>query len=79
VSTVHSGIPEVVRHGETGLLGPEGDRTALAANLRMLLVDEALRARLGARAKEHAAVHFDLVTQTRLLEDLYDEVSRPPR
>lgn len=71
VSTVHSGIPEVVVHGETGLLGPEGDRDALAANLRSLLTDDDLRGRLGARAKEFADTHFDLATQTRLLEDLY--------
>ena len=30
VSTLHSGIPEAVEDGKTGLLGPEGDRAALA-------------------------------------------------
>jgi glycosyltransferase involved in cell wall biosynthesis len=74
VSTVHSGIPEVVLHGETGLLGPEGDRDALAANLRTLLADDELRVRLGARAKEFADANFDLATQTRLLEDLYSSL-----
>jgi colanic acid/amylovoran biosynthesis glycosyltransferase len=72
VSTVHSGIPEVVVPGETGLLGPEGDRAALTGNLRTLLADDALRARMGARAKQHADAHFDLATQTRLLEEIYD-------
>jgi glycosyltransferase involved in cell wall biosynthesis len=75
VSTVHSGIPEVVVHGETGLLGAEGDRAALAANLRALLADDTLRAEMGARAKEHADAHFDLATQTRLLEEIYDSVT----
>jgi colanic acid/amylovoran biosynthesis glycosyltransferase len=75
VSTVHSGIPEAVIDGETGLLGPEGDREALAANLRTLLTDDALRARLGAQAKEFADANFDLVTQTGLLEDLYSLVA----
>lgn len=75
VSTVHSGIPEVVVHGETGLLGPEGDPGALAANLRTLLTDDDLRARLGARAREHADATFDLATQTRRLEDLYSVVT----
>ena len=74
VSTVHSGIPEVVVDGETGLLGPEGDSDALAGNLRRLLTDEALRSRLGAAAREHADANFDLVTQTGLLEDLYDSL-----
>ncbi|WP_233604190.1 glycosyltransferase [Micromonospora sp. HM5-17] len=74
VSTYHSGIPEAVRHGETGLLGAEGDRAALAANLRRLLTDDDLRVRLGDRARRHVAAHFDLATQSRRLEELYDRL-----
>jgi glycosyltransferase involved in cell wall biosynthesis len=74
VATRHSGIPEAVRHGETGLLGPERDRAALAANLRALLGDDALRERLGRQARLHVATHFDLARQTRRLEDLYDSL-----
>ena len=76
VSTRHSGIPEAVVHGETGLLGAEGDRVALAAHLRLLLSDADLRERLGRRAREHVEEHFDLAVQTRRLEDLYDLVTR---
>lgn len=36
------GIPETVRHEQTGLLGPVGDSEALRANIERLLVDEAL-------------------------------------
>ena len=75
VSTRHSGIPEVVLHGQTGLLGAEGDRDALARNIRTLLTDDALRARLGEQARRHADASFDLATQTRQLEDLYDMVT----
>jgi colanic acid/amylovoran biosynthesis glycosyltransferase len=74
VSTVHSGIPEAVVHGETGLLCAEGDRAALAANIRRLLDDDDLRLRLSEQARVHAGRHFDLATQTGLLEDLYDRV-----
>ena len=80
VATVHSGIPEAVVDGTTGLLGAEGDREALAANLRKLLDDPALRRGMGAAARAHAVANFDVTTQTRRLEDLYDEVvtgSRP--
>ncbi|OKI53579.1 glycosyltransferase [Micromonospora sp. CB01531] len=73
VATYHSGIPEAVRHGETGLLSAERDRTALAAHLDTLLGDEALRSRLGTAARAHVETHFDLHRQTRLLEELYDE------
>jgi glycosyltransferase involved in cell wall biosynthesis len=79
VSTRHSGIPELVRHEETGLLCAEGDVAALASNLRRLLDDDDLRVRLGDRAKAYADAHFDLATQTSALEDLYDAlVIAPP-
>lgn len=72
VATRHSGIPEIVKHGETGLLGAEGDRAALAANIRTLLADAVLREKLGERAKRAADTDFDLATQTALLEEFYD-------
>jgi colanic acid/amylovoran biosynthesis glycosyltransferase len=75
VSTVHSGIPEAVLDGTTGLLGPERDVAALARNIAALLADEGLRERLGKAAKDHIATHFDLDIQSRRLEDMYDEVA----
>ncbi|WP_127506045.1 glycosyltransferase [Actinoplanes solisilvae] len=73
VSTVHSGIPEAVDDGVTGLLGPEGDRDALAANLRKLLDDPDLRTSMGAAARARAEANFDVVKQSHGLESLYDE------
>jgi glycosyltransferase involved in cell wall biosynthesis len=75
VATRHSGIPEAVSDGETGLLCAEGDRTALAAGMTRLLTDEPLRQRLGRQARALAEAKFDLATQTRRLEKLYDEVA----
>ncbi|GIF47024.1 glycosyltransferase involved in cell wall biosynthesis [Asanoa ferruginea] len=74
VSTYHGGIPEAVSHGETGLLVAEGDPAGLADCIRRLLADEQLRVRLGSQARRNAEAHFDLATQTRLLEDLYESV-----
>jgi colanic acid/amylovoran biosynthesis glycosyltransferase len=75
VSTRHSGIPEAVVHGETGLLGAEGDHIALAAHLRTLLTDDVLRDRMGRQARAHVQKYFDIAAQTARLEDLYDMVS----
>jgi colanic acid/amylovoran biosynthesis glycosyltransferase len=75
VSTRHSGIPEAVVHGETGLLGAEGDSTATAHHIQKLLGNPALRERLGRQARVHVETHFDLLRQSRRLEDLYDAVS----
>ncbi|GAA3334769.1 glycosyltransferase [Amorphoplanes nipponensis] len=75
ISTYHSGIPEAVVPGETGLLCPEGDRGALAAAIRRLLTDDELRARLGREARRHTEAHFDLDKQTERLQELYEAVS----
>jgi glycosyltransferase involved in cell wall biosynthesis len=75
VATRHSGIPEAVTDGETGLLSAEGDRPALAANLARLLADDSLCERLGKQARTLMESTFDLVKQTGRLEDLYDEVT----
>ena len=75
ISTYHSGIPEAVVHGETGLLCKEGDRSSLAGSIQQLLTDDALRTRLGRQARRHVEDHFDLTKQTRLLEELYETVA----
>jgi glycosyltransferase involved in cell wall biosynthesis len=48
------GLRESVRNGETGLLVPHGDVAALAAGLRTLTRDGALRSRLGRGARAFA-------------------------
>jgi len=75
VSTRHSGIPEAVIHGETGLLGAEGDSTATAHCIQKLLGNPGLRERLGRRARAHVEAHFNLRRQSAQLEDLYDALS----
>ncbi|MBM2615969.1 glycosyltransferase [Actinoplanes sp. LDG1-06] len=72
VSTRHSGIPEAVTDGVTGLLGDEGDRGALTANLRKLLDDQDLQTAYGTAARARAEADFDVVKQSHRLEDIYD-------
>jgi glycosyltransferase involved in cell wall biosynthesis len=47
----------LLRDGETGLVVPPGDAGALAAALRRLHDDAALRARLGAAGRAAVAAH----------------------
>jgi glycosyltransferase involved in cell wall biosynthesis len=54
IATSVGGVPEIVTHGENGLLVPPGDPAALAAAIRRFLADDALRARLTAAAAPSA-------------------------
>lgn len=75
VATRHSGIPEAVSDGVTGLLCPEADPAALAQAIGRLLGDAPLRRRLGAQGHRRVVEQFDLAEQTRRLERLYDEAA----
>ncbi|MBM3152718.1 MAG: glycosyltransferase family 4 protein [Chloroflexi bacterium] len=66
VATDVPGCRDAVRHGETGLLVPLKDPAALAAALRQLAQDPALRLRMGAAGREMAAVEF---STTRVNEE----------
>jgi glycosyltransferase involved in cell wall biosynthesis len=54
VATRVGGIPEMIRHSETGLLYRPGDVEALTSALELILSDPGLRQRLGNRARERA-------------------------
>ncbi len=47
------GIPDLILHENTGLLVPPADPPALAAGLRRLMADYALRRRLGENGRRH--------------------------
>jgi 2-deoxystreptamine N-acetyl-D-glucosaminyltransferase/2-deoxystreptamine glucosyltransferase len=71
------GIPEVVRHGETGLLVPPGDVGALAAALDLLAGDPVLRARLAAGARARSA-DYGWPALTARVAGVYDRVLGVP-
>ncbi len=58
IGTRISGVPEIIQDGETGFVVPVGDAGALAELLLILVEDGALRARLGAAAREWVAATF---------------------
>ena len=70
VSTRHSGIPEAVEHGRTGLLVPPRDSRALADALARLIADENLRVRLGRSGRSIVVEAFDVgANVTKLLAE----------
>jgi len=70
----HAGIPEIVKHGETGLLYPEGDVDGLAVGLLRFLREDAFWRAAGRAAARRVGEHFDIDSQGAKLEEIYDEV-----
>nr|MCU0636841.1 glycosyltransferase [Gemmatimonadaceae bacterium] len=60
VATSVGGVAELVVHGETGLLVPPADASALASAIRTLAADPVLAGRLVLLARERLARDFDL-------------------
>lgn len=75
VSSRHGGISEAVEEGVTGFLAPERDYGALAAGVATLLSDEERWRSFSNAAIQRIQQHFNLKTQTELLEDMYSGVS----
>jgi glycosyltransferase involved in cell wall biosynthesis len=67
-------IPEIVLHGETGLLVAPGEPAPLAAALVELLEQPELAARLGAAGRRRVAEHFTLQRMVAETEALYEAV-----
>jgi len=65
------GIPEIVRHGETGLLARPQDSESLAAQLTVLAADAALRQRLAAAGRDLVCREFEVAGQTARYGELY--------
>jgi colanic acid/amylovoran biosynthesis glycosyltransferase len=68
------GIPEAVCDGKTGLLASERDVTTLVTHLHRFLTDNAFWQSCSVRATAWVRQRFDLHTQTRQLENIYEEV-----
>jgi len=79
VATAVSGIPEVVRHGQTGLLVPPRDPSALAAAIRRTLIDPQATATRALAARRLMEDSFDLRRNTAVLAVLHEEGCAAPR
>jgi len=62
IATSVSGVPELIRDGETGLLVPPNDPVALADAIARLLADPARRRTLATAGTQRLRVHFAMET-----------------
>jgi colanic acid/amylovoran biosynthesis glycosyltransferase len=74
-----TGIPEIVRHEETGLIARAGDAVALAEALKRLLADAGLRTRLSRAGRALVEQEFDIHRNAAALRAVFaDCMSRAP-
>jgi L-malate glycosyltransferase len=76
VATDVGGIPELVTHGEHGLLVPVKSPDALADAMQALVEDADLRSRLGAAARKRVTEEFSFDEMARKYERLYYSLCR---
>ncbi len=74
VATEAGGVPEIVRHGETGFLVPPAQPGALAEAVLTLLKDAERAARFGAAGRRRAEGVFSLRQHVNAVEALYGEI-----
>lgn len=78
ISCPISGIPELVRHGKTGLLVHPDDPAALAGAITRLAFNDSLRIHLGRQARGLVEQQHDQRINTRQLLDLMTSVGSVP-
>ena len=75
ISTNTGGIPEVNRHGVSGMMSDVGDVADMAKNAIYLLSDEKRLAKFSKNAKERAK-DFDISVVLPQYEAIYEEVTK---
>jgi glycosyltransferase involved in cell wall biosynthesis len=76
ISTRHGGIPDVVIHGQTGLLSDERDIEGMAAHMVSLATDAARAAELGREAASHVRRHYTMDQSISRLARIVEAAAR---
>ncbi|MBX2944892.1 MAG: glycosyltransferase family 4 protein [Cyclobacteriaceae bacterium] len=76
VVTDADGLGENIAPGETGLLVSRWDQPALVEALRLLIMDNELRQRMGKQGVKRAATLYDIQNQLEKFEAIYGEAIR---
>ena len=65
----------IARHEREGLLYPPGDVDLLAAHIRRLMEDAALRERLGAQGRERVVAHYSWQAHCAALDGILEKIT----
>ena len=74
ISTRHSGIPEIIHDGETGLLVPERDTDALTEKLEYLIEHPELWPEMAQKGRTYIEEHYDIDKLNNQLVDIYQGI-----
>ena len=78
ISTRHSGIPEVVSHGENGYLVDEGDTPAMASSMAELATTDRQWPDFGRNGRKRLEAEFAMPITQHKLRSLLSEAARKP-
>lgn len=67
------GIPEIIKHGVTGLLTPPRDTKTLSHNINLLLSNDRFRKSLGVNAKKWGMSHWSMDKGVKRLLKIYQK------
>ena len=74
ISSWHCDIPEVVKHGETGLLAKEKDIESLAEHIAFFYHNPEKIIAFGSRARNHVEMKYSVEKMRKRLKEVYEEV-----
>lgn len=77
VSTRLAGIPDIIEHGESGLLVEPGDAAALADAVQAIVEDPDLASRLSEGGRRHIEDHFEIRACVEGLVEVFAAFTRP--
>lgn len=77
IATTAGAFPEIVEHGETGLLVRPGDAVAVADAIEALLPDEPRRLAMGAAGRRRIVERFSWRQTALRTAELYEEIVSP--
>ena len=74
IATGVEGVPELVQNGETGVLVPVNDPVALSKEIIEMLLDRAMRKRLGRMARLRINQSFKANIMVKNIDELYQRL-----
>jgi colanic acid/amylovoran biosynthesis glycosyltransferase len=74
ISTIHSGIPEIVLDNQTGFLVPEHDIKEIKEKLKTLILNSKIRLEMGINGREHILRNFSIEKMSKKILNIYKSI-----